>query len=62
MRSMMRLDEFADIGQRKDALHLIEKNSSTSDLGVFVQSVASTRSLIHSYEINEVGTTYKTFH
>jgi hypothetical protein len=47
---------------RNDALHLIEKNGSTSSLGVFVESVASKRSLFHSYELNEVGTMYKTFH
>ena len=47
---------------RNDALHLIEKNRSTRGLGVFVESVASKRSLFHSYELNEVDTMYKTFH
>jgi hypothetical protein len=58
----MRLEEFADIGTMDDALRLIEKNSATSHLGVFVESVASKRSLFHSYELNEVGTMDKTFH
>ena len=44
----MGLDEFADIGPRNDALHLIEKNRSTRGLGVFVESVSSMRGLIVS--------------